>query len=269
MSMETINRSICKFNFSRSSDLTCLNFIHENSNAQAKTRPAAHHAVNLVTSGTGTFTCEGRSYSLAPGTLFFVCEHVEFSVESEVDLEYCYISFHGRRANEYLQRLSIGEDHCLFSGYETLIPFWLECHDLCEESNIDIVCEAVLLYSLARLKPQKQERSDTVSKIIALTQEHFTNPDLSLNAIADDLGYDAKYLSALFRKKKGIPYSRYLRELRIRHAVFLIEEGVVSVKNIAILSGFHDALYFSRVFTQAEGMSPKSYILTIAQKKEQ
>ncbi|MBO5295154.1 MAG: helix-turn-helix transcriptional regulator, partial [Clostridia bacterium] len=86
---------------------------------------------------------------------------------------------------------------------------------------------------------------------------------------ADELGYDAKYLSSLFKKKKGIAYTQYLRELRIRHAVFLIEEGIVSVKNAALLSGFRDALYFSKVFTSIQGITPKLYIQQVADRKNQ
>ena len=56
---------------------------------------------------------------------------------------------------------------------------------------------------------------------------------------------------------------RYLRELRIRHALFLMEQGVASVKNVALLSGFGDALYFSKVFTAEQGISPKAYIASI------
>ena len=93
-----------------------------------------------------------------------------------------------------------------------------------------------------------------------LTNERFTEADFSLSVLARELGYDVKYLSALFKKKKGITYTAYLRDLRIRHAVFLIERGVVSVKNIAILCGFEDALYFSKLFKQSEGVSPKTYI---------
>ena len=55
-------------------------------------------------------------------------------------------------------------------------------------------------------------------------------------------------------------YTQYLRDMRIRHAIFLMEEGLVSVKNIALLSGFRDPLYFSKVFTESEGISPKAYI---------
>ena len=44
-----------------------------------------------------------------------------------------------------------------------------------------------------------------------------------------------------------------------------MEQGVASVKNVAILSGFEDALYFSKVFKQAEGITPSEYIKNIAE----
>ena len=72
--------------------------------------------------------------------------------------------------------------------------------------------------------------------------------------------YDAKYLSFYFKKHKHICYSEYLRDMRIRHAVFLMEQGLTSVKNIALLSGFGDALYFSKVFKRVMGKSPKEYM---------
>jgi two-component system response regulator YesN len=53
--------------------------------------------------------------------------------------------------------------------------------------------------------------------------------------------------------------NEYLRTLRINHAVFLIDHGIDSVKNVALLSGFSDPLYFSAVFKKHIGMSPKEY----------
>ena len=53
--------------------------------------------------------------------------------------------------------------------------------------------------------------------------------------------------------------SEYLRVLRIRYAVMLMENGVTSVKNVAALSGFSVPLYFSKVFTEMIGVSPSQY----------
>jgi AraC-like DNA-binding protein len=46
----------------------------------------------------------------------------------------------------------------------------------------------------------------------------------------------------------------------VRHAAFLFDEGVESIKTVAMLSGFSDALYFSRIFRQDIGITPTEYI---------
>lgn len=252
--------NVCKFNFNRSSDLICLNFVRESHGSQADMRRAECHAINLVVHGSGILTKNGVSYNIKEGDLFFVCRGDSFSIRSMEALEYCYVSYQGRRADEFVLRFELDGQDKVFSGCESFIPFWRECQELATPFNIDLVCESVILYSLARLDFSKPEINDVVTRIVEITQKSYTDPELSMTAIARELGYNPKYLSALFKKKKGITYTGYLREQRIKHAIFLMEQGVVSVKNVAILSGFGDALYFSKVFTASEGISPKSYM---------
>lgn len=252
--------SVCKFSPSRSSDLICVNFIKESRQAQAQGVRAKHHALHLVLGGEGVFSLGGKERGIARGSLFFVREGQSFSVRGGEDLAYFYISFFGRRAEELILRFGLEESDGVFEGYEGLLPFWEDCQREAQAGNIDILCESVLLYSLAKLSPVKGEIEDAISRVIAITQERFTDHALTLPMVAKEIGYDPKYLSSLFKKKKGIAFTQYLRELRLRHAVFLMERGVVSVKNIAFLSGFGDALYFSKVFSQSLGKSPKAYI---------
>ena len=260
------SNNICKFSTSRASDLICTNFIFETHGSQQNITKAVFHIIGLTIQGSGKLRIGTQEHSLAAGTLFFVPRYLEFSVTPSSHLHYCYISFHGRRGDEFLARMDIHPDNCVFPRHDDLISFWQECLSQAEECNIDLLCESVLLYSLAHLQPANTGNDNVLSKIVTLTQEHFTEVDLSLSGIASQLGYDPKYLSSFFKKKKGISYTRYLREMRIRHAIFLMEEGLVSVKNIALLSGFHDPLYFSKVFTESEGISPKAYIASLSMK---
>ena len=132
--------NVCKFNPYRSSDLICFNFIKECNNAQNNRCSAEHFSIHLVLNGNGTFVCDGIEHKIEKGTLFFVCEGSEFSIESHNGeaLEYCYICFRGRRANELIFRFNIVDNNVLH-GYSDMIPFWEECQALAEESNIDIV----------------------------------------------------------------------------------------------------------------------------------
>ena len=56
--------------------------------------------------------------------------------------------------------------------------------------------------------------------------------------------------------------------MRLKYAVSLFDYGLDSVKNVAILSGFADPLYFSSVFKESIGISPREYIERETKKKE-
>lgn len=254
------DKNICKFNPTQSSDLTCRNFIYESTDCQKNESESPHHTLYLTAVGRGSFNCGGKSYPIGVGTLFFVRRGERFSIVGDGDLEYSYISFGGRRADELIDRVGINGNHRIFEGHEVLITFWRECLDSADEGNLDLLAESVLLYSLAKLKPERTEQNGLVSRVLAITAENFTDHKLTLASVAQSLGYHEKYVSSIFRKSMGITYTSYLRDMRINHAVFLIEQGVVSVKNVSILSGFFDALYFSKVFKEAKGISPKEYI---------
>ena len=251
--------NVCKFNYNHSSDLICLNFIYEIESPRGP-YTAGRNGIFLVSEGSGILTCNQKRWSIDRGCVFFVREMDRYLIESVSDLKYYYINFQGRRGEEFLERIGVGENRRIFRADEDLIEFWRKCHQSADDTNIDILCETVFLYAIAVLKPEKKEQHDVVTKVVTLTNKKYSDPSLSISSIATQLGYDAKYLSSLFKKRMGVGYTQYLRELRLRHAVFLIEQGLVSVKNIALLCGFSDALYFSRLFTQSEGMSPKAYI---------
>ena len=57
-----------------------------------------------------------------------------------------------------------------------------------------------------------------------------------------------------------VNYSEYLRSIRMKYAISLFELGISSVKNVALLSGYSDPLYFSNSFKKTVGISPKDYI---------
>ena len=125
---------------------------------------------------------------------------------------------------------------------------------------MDLAAESVLLYTFSRLFGSSVKNSGVVGKMLSMTEERFTEPTLSLSTLADELSYNTKYLSHIFKEKMGMGYSEYLRDTRIKFAVSLIDRGLDSIKNVALLSGFTDPLYFSTVFKKQIGMSPLAYI---------
>lgn len=258
-----MEQNICKFNESSSGDLICTDFVYETNRGQAEGVRSEQYTLGFAVKGDGWIKSGGRSDPFSQGCVFLIPRSLSFSIDGEGELCYFYLHFHGRRAGELALRVGVTDEVRVFDKtehYARILDFAFDCLHKASSDNLDIFSEAVLLYILGHLENGRHESGGLVAEIVSRINERFSDPRFSLSALADEIGYDPKYLSSLFKKKKGIPFTRYLRDLRIRHAVFLMEQGVLSVKNIAILSGFGDALYFSKIFKETMGVSPKSYL---------
>ena len=257
-----LDKNICKFVVSPNSNwLTAINFIYETdvSNMSAR-RPINEHRLMLIIQGSGRLSVREASFALCPGNLVFFFEGETFSITPEDALEYMYISFNGTHAEELFQRFGISKDFRLFSSFEGLIPIWKTALSRTQESNIDLAALSMVFYTFSMFETREAERNKVIQQIIDYTEKQFTSADLSIGLIAHALGYNSKYLSHLFKTHMGLCYSDYLRNKRMEYAVFLFDHGLDSVKNVAILSGFRDPLYFSSVFKKVVGVSPTDYI---------
>lgn len=261
------SQNICHFGKIESSDLICSRFVYETTNCQSVPHESAEHLLHLAVRGEGSFILRGERYPLSRGTLFYCRRGETFAIEAEAGLEYCYVSFRGRRADELIERIHSFDlsPVCVPADGEALADFWMDCIGRVQSDTADLLGEATLLYTFACLHPAPSESSSLLSRIVRETEQSFTDPTFSLTVLAGRLGYVPKYLSSYFKKQRGIAFTQYLRDLRIKRALFLIEQGINSVKNIAILSGFSDALYFSSVFKQVIGISPRDYIQRIGE----
>jgi len=255
------NRNICKFvSAPLTENLSVSCFVLE-SNPEVMSRPHVleEHRMILVTAGTGTFCFDHQKMTVTRGNLLFGFSKECFSAAPGEGFEYMYLRFSGTRGELLLHRFSIHSQNRFFSGFEGLIPLWVESLSRASAQTVDLVSESVLLYTFSRLIDSAGGRDSVLNRIIEITDANFKDPGLSLSVIAQRLSYNPKYLSHIFRKGMGIGFSEYLRSLRIKYAVSLLEYGLDSVKNVALLSGFTDPLYFSTVFKNSIGVSPREY----------
>ena len=89
--------------------------------------------------------------------------------------------------------------------------------------------------------------------------DNYRNPSLGLDMIADQLGYSTQYLSMIFSKETGIPFSLYLTKKRIENAKHLLDTTKMKVKDIAKLCGYSYTSYFIKVFRKETGFSPNEW----------
>ncbi|OIV46497.1 AraC family transcriptional regulator [Sodalis sp. TME1] len=72
-------------------------------------------------------------------------------------------------------------------------------------------------------------------------------------------GLNARTLRVMFKNHTGMGIHHYLRQLRLCKAMDLLRHGQQAIGDVASLCGFDDSNYFSVVFNQAYGLSPRQY----------
>ena len=266
-----MNGNICRFiPVNPTSDhIYILNFVLETdpSNME-KIKTLASYRLHYVTQGSGVLHCGGASWTVKQGDLFFLLPAVPFTFEAEADFEYMYISYMGVRANQIMDVLKINAKNCVFYGYEELEAFWKNGLTYAE-GMIDLISESVLLYSLAEVGKRtlccrEEEKNKATAPIILRVKKYiddnFSDPEICLERINGEFSYNKKYISTAFKQHMKTGMVDYLNTVRIQHACALMEQGYTSIQDISALCGFTDPMYFSRVFKQKMGDSPKKHM---------
>jgi YesN/AraC family two-component response regulator len=82
---------------------------------------------------------------------------------------------------------------------------------------------------------------------------------ITLDSIASYAGISRIYLSQTFKKETGINISDFILKYRIAMAQQFLKLGRCRIYEIADQVGFYNPRYFSRVFRQITGTSPREY----------
>jgi AraC-like DNA-binding protein len=104
---------------------------------------------------------------------------------------------------------------------------------------------------------KKEDDCDFIERLISTIINRFCDVDFNLIKEMSDTGYATDYVRTLFKKKTGITPLKYLTELRLKCADNLLKISNMSVSDVATSSGFSDPLYFSKLYKNKYGVSPK------------
>ena len=89
--------------------------------------------------------------------------------------------------------------------------------------------------------------------------EHFAEPLTSLSDMAASLGLHSASMSRFFRREYGMSAKRFQILRRLQYACDLLAEGRISIAEVARLVGWRNAQYFSTVFRENTGMTPREF----------
>lgn len=127
-----------------------------------------------------------------------------------------------------------------------------EAHALPYRMTVDY-CRTARYYTTAGLSPN-------VRAAVSYILEHYTDPKLSLTAIASDLSLSPTYLSHQFNEELGLGIPDFVTRVRIDRAQGMLRRDESrTISAIARAVGFSDQGYFARRFKAIVGFSPSEY----------
>ncbi|MDO4454274.1 MAG: AraC family transcriptional regulator [Eubacteriales bacterium] len=123
----------------------------------------------------------------------------------------------------------------------------------------------------AKQKEMEQEKntdetgSDMIEKIKQYIEEHLSQ-EITRKEIAEFAGFNQEYLSTLFKKETGDTLSEYIQKKRLSVAKKLLRKTNLPISLISQECGYETLSYFSNVFRQRVGVSPREYRKQCVQK---
>lgn len=122
-----------------------------------------------------------------------------------------------------------------------------------------IVCELYgQLFSDSMTNADTLEKKQIYRDIIDYIQRNL-HRNLKITEIAQEFGYNAKYLSHLFAEIRGIPLKQYILNQKIDAANFMLTDNDKPVTDIAAELGFSDVHNFARTYKKLTGLTPSEY----------
>lgn len=235
-----------------------------------------YYLLHHVISGRGMFEADGETRPLGPGHTFLIRPKRLFSYASDADdpWRYRWVAFAGDRAEALLAEAGLGSDRLVVHAGDSEAPAG-RCLDIFEafrtrSASASLEAAGQLHLLLACLKAagtELEERppvADThgeelVRQVIGYLSTQYAEP-LSIEAMAETIGYNRAYLSRLFKRHTGVTPIDFLTRIRIdRGKRLLRERPELTVEQVASSVGFQDGLYFSKQFRRACGETPTGY----------
>lgn len=130
------------------------------------------------------------------------------------------------------------------------------------QNNVRIVFEVTNKHVEKILNQIEDQRKNEVNRPIKEAQkyinEHYAS-NISLEEVSAIIGFNATYLSTIFKKESGMNFLEYVTITRIKSAKQLLADSKKSTLDISHEVGYCDFKHFTKQFKKVTGLTPSEY----------
>lgn len=109
-------------------------------------------------------------------------------------------------------------------------------------------------------RPRSKRAEQIIEEVETYISQHYSDFELTAEDISEAVYLDISYIRKIFSKYKEYTIQDYILSVRMKAAKEKMEERVYSIAQIAEMSGYLDAGYFSKCFKKYYHISPRQYM---------
>ncbi len=183
-----------------------------------------------------------------------------------------------RLIKEYLLKIRAGADTSplpdrIYQSFVHNIQLYLDDSDMnvprhfsaasSQAENDEELMEEILSF-LRHVKKKlfvawdNDENDSVIRQLMKYIESHYRE-DVSLDDLAEHVGFHPNYVCMLFKKNTGESYLTCLHKERLYAAKKSLRETDYTIEQIAEEVGYNSASQFARVFRKYEGVSPSAF----------
>lgn len=204
--------------------------------------------------------CQGDSFLLYPNT------KARYWADESDPWEYIWLGISGIYVKNILEYTDFTEESpCLYGeGRIALTEEFLEIYQVKGEnfpSELEKISKTYHLFS--KLITKKAVNQNKSSVVFAQRAKEFMelnySSGITATQVADKMNLSRSHLHRVFSENFGISVGKYINQLQMNRAKFLLVTTQLSIGEISNSIGFENQLYFSNVFKKFSGRSPSEY----------
>lgn len=106
-----------------------------------------------------------------------------------------------------------------------------------------------------------------ITKLTEFITEHINESRMSVEELARNFNMSRTAFYNKIKETTGLSPSDFIKQIRIRQALKIIDNEDISITEVAYRTGFSDPKYFAKCFKSEMGMTPTQYITNCKEKK--
>lgn len=228
-----------------------------------------HYEMELVLKGSGSQILNGENFKLEKNDIFLL-RPLDFHKIHSDGIEFVCINVNPSIVPKWIiSKLNTMKQavvcHLSKENYDKFICLIKILNEEINDNNKDLLLikptTVSLIFSLfLKLNEENILNDDIVSKIIYYLQKDYRfTKKISLDEIANYVGYSKYYTSTTFHKKYGVTIQDFVINLKIEYSKKLLLETNYSIMEIIMESGFSSLSSFYTIFNKMVGCTPLKF----------